>query len=51
MMPYKVVGNKVMVHKNGRWVLFKAHKTHEEAVKQVQALYFAEQRSKKSKHK
>jgi hypothetical protein len=37
-MPYKVVGDKVMVQKNGRWQLLKKHPSHEKAVAHCRAL-------------
>lgn len=38
-MPYKTVGNKVMVERNGRWELLKLHPTHAKALAHMKALY------------
>jgi hypothetical protein len=50
-MPYKVSGTNVMVQRNGKWVLFKKHKTHAEAVAQVQAIEISLHKQKNKKHK
>jgi hypothetical protein len=48
-MPYKLSKSKlsVMVHKNGKWVTLKTHKTSEEAKKHLAALEINVEEAKK----
>ena len=37
-MPYRVEGNRVLVERNGRWVVAYVHRNHAQALAQLRAL-------------
>jgi len=49
-MPYKVVGNKVMHYKNGKWSVKQTASSHENAIKAVKLLHGIEHGMKSRHH-
>lgn len=50
-MPYKAEKNRVLIKRKDRWVLFKMHNTHQEALDHAAALNAAKDEDKKDKEK